>query len=52
MLPSDRMNQLVIQLGIGFSGTHLSRPFDSNLTKEFYRSLRCQVSYPIKPLVL
>jgi len=30
------------------SGTRLSRLLDSNLTKVFYPSLRCQVSYPIK----
>ena len=30
------------------SGTRLSRLFDSNLTKAFYPSLQCQVSYPIK----
>ncbi len=32
------------------SGTRLSRRFDSNLTKAFYPSLQCQVSYPIKAL--
>ena len=33
------------------SGTCPSQLLDSNLTKDFYRSLWCQISYPIKALV-